>query len=73
MACLCSFFVVLKVRVLEGVEQVYVHYKGSTKEDDEWVELTPERVRPPQDDKHVAHNAAAQGTRLALLVRQYKY
>ncbi len=67
MAFLCSFFFVLKVRVLEGVEQVYVHYKGGNKEDDEWVELTPERVRPPQDDTHAAHNAAAQGTQLAFL------
>jgi len=66
-ACLCVFFFVLKVRVLEGVEQVYVHYKGGNKEDDEWVELTPERVRPPQDGTHVSHHAAAQGTQLAFL------
>ncbi len=37
-------FFSLKVRVLEGVEQVYVHYKGGKKEDDGCVELTPERV-----------------------------
>ena len=51
----------------------YVHYNGSNKEDDEWVDLTPERVRPRQDDKDVAHNAAAQGTRLTLPVQKYKY
>ncbi len=51
-----------KVRNLEGVEQVYVHYNGSNKEDDEWVDLTPERVRPRQDDKDVAHNADAGDT-----------
>jgi hypothetical protein len=43
---------VCKVRVLEGVEQVYVHYEGVHEEGAEWIELTPERVRPPQDDKH---------------------
>jgi hypothetical protein len=48
-------FFFLKVRVLEGVEQVYVHYKGGKKEDDEWVELT------------VRRSVSVLGTRLALL------
>lgn len=41
---------VLKNRVDAGREQVYVHYKGATPEEDEWIDLHVDRIRAPSDD-----------------------
>ena len=41
---------VLKNRVEEGREQVYVHYKGASAEDDEWIDLQEDLIRAPGDD-----------------------
>ena len=32
-------------RVEEGRDQVYVHYKGASPEDDEWIDLVHQRIR----------------------------
>ena len=41
---------VLKNRVEEGREQVYVHYTGASADDDEWIDLHEDRIRAPSDD-----------------------
>ena len=41
---------VRKTRVDAGREQVYVHYKGATAEEDEWIDLHEDKIRAPSDD-----------------------
>ena len=60
MTPLCCLVCLIKKREIQGLEQVYVRYAGGNKEDDEWVDVTEDRVRTRRPEFH----SEAQLTRL---------